>query len=60
VADVAEALGAERPYRAALESDELLAIMAREAGTRLDGEVFEALVGIMPGFERALAPVTIS
>jgi HD-GYP domain-containing protein (c-di-GMP phosphodiesterase class II) len=47
VADVAEALSAERPYRAALGPDEVLAIMAREAGTTLDAEAFEALVTLM-------------
>jgi HD-GYP domain-containing protein (c-di-GMP phosphodiesterase class II) len=47
VADVAEALSAHRPYRNALEPDEVLAIMAREAGTTLDAEVFEALVELM-------------
>jgi HD-GYP domain-containing protein (c-di-GMP phosphodiesterase class II) len=47
VADVAEALSAERPYRPALGPDEVLEIMAREAGTTLDAEAFEALVGLM-------------
>jgi HD-GYP domain-containing protein (c-di-GMP phosphodiesterase class II) len=47
VADVAEALSAERPYRAALAPDEVLAIMAREAGIKLDAEAFEALVTLM-------------
>jgi HD-GYP domain-containing protein (c-di-GMP phosphodiesterase class II) len=47
VADVAEALSAHRPYRNALEPDEVLAIMAREAGTTLDAEAFEALVELM-------------
>jgi putative nucleotidyltransferase with HDIG domain len=56
VADVAEALGAERPYRGALDVDEVLAIMAREAGTKIDGEVFEALVGVMSSSAAWLAP----
>jgi HD-GYP domain-containing protein (c-di-GMP phosphodiesterase class II) len=47
VADVAEALSGHRPYRNALEPDEVLAIMAREAGTTLDAEAFEALVELM-------------
>jgi HD-GYP domain-containing protein (c-di-GMP phosphodiesterase class II) len=47
VADVAEALSAERPYRPALGPDEVLSIMASEAGTKLDAEAFEALVGLM-------------
>jgi HD-GYP domain-containing protein (c-di-GMP phosphodiesterase class II) len=47
VADVAEALSAERPYREALAPDEVLEIIAREAGTTLDAEAFEALVTLM-------------
>jgi len=47
VADVAEALSAHRPYRDALGPDEVLEIMAREAGTTLDAEAFEALVELM-------------
>jgi HD-GYP domain-containing protein (c-di-GMP phosphodiesterase class II) len=43
VADVAEALTAERPYRAALPVDEVLSIMRAEAGTRLDAQAFAAL-----------------
>ncbi|MEA2364352.1 MAG: hypothetical protein QOD71_3497 [Thermoleophilaceae bacterium] len=47
VADVAEALSADRPYRAALSPDEVLEIMSREAGTKIDAEAFEALVTLM-------------
>ncbi len=47
VADVAEALSAERPYRPALSPDDVLEIMAREVGTKIDGEAFEALVALM-------------
>jgi HD-GYP domain-containing protein (c-di-GMP phosphodiesterase class II) len=47
VADVAEALSAHRPYREALGPDEVLEIMSREAGTKLDAEAFEALVALM-------------
>jgi HD-GYP domain-containing protein (c-di-GMP phosphodiesterase class II) len=47
VADVAEALSAHRPYRDALGPDEVLEIMAREAGTTLDAVAFEALVELM-------------
>jgi HD-GYP domain-containing protein (c-di-GMP phosphodiesterase class II) len=47
VADVAEALSADRPYRGGLDPDEVLAIIAREAGTKLDGEAFEALVTLL-------------
>ena len=47
VADVAEALSAERPYRAARGPDEVLSIMSSEAGTTLDAGAFEALVALM-------------
>lgn len=43
VADVFDALSAERPYRPALPLDEVFAIMRREAGTALDPECVEAL-----------------
>lgn len=45
VADVAEALSAERPYRGALPRDEVLAIMRRQVGTALCPKAFEALEG---------------
>jgi len=48
VADVAEALSAERPYREALCADEVLAIMRRDAGVRLDAVAFAALEGYLP------------
>jgi putative nucleotidyltransferase with HDIG domain len=49
VADVAEALTAARPYRAALATDEVLSIMRAEAGTRLDKQAFAALEAWLPG-----------
>ena len=49
VADVAEALSAERPYRAALAVDEVLAIMGRDAGPKLDAGAFAALATWLPG-----------
>ena len=55
VADVAEALTAERPYRAALPVDEVLAIMRAEAGTRLDAQAFAALEAWLPSHVCALA-----
>jgi HD-GYP domain-containing protein (c-di-GMP phosphodiesterase class II) len=54
VADVAEALSAARPYRAALPVDEVLSIMGAEAGTRLDATAFAALEAWLPGHVRAL------
>jgi HD-GYP domain-containing protein (c-di-GMP phosphodiesterase class II) len=53
VADVAEALSAARPYRDALGPDEVLAIMAGEAGTKLDPVAFEALRAWLPGWSGA-------
>jgi HD-GYP domain-containing protein (c-di-GMP phosphodiesterase class II) len=43
VADVAEALSADRPYRAGLGTEEILGIVARDAGTALDAQVAAAL-----------------
>jgi putative nucleotidyltransferase with HDIG domain len=48
VADVAEALSAERPYRPALGPDEVLRIMRRDAGRKLDAEAFSALEDALP------------
>jgi HD-GYP domain-containing protein (c-di-GMP phosphodiesterase class II) len=48
VADVAEALSAERPYRGALDPATVLEIMRRDAGTKLDATVFAALEGHLP------------
>jgi putative nucleotidyltransferase with HDIG domain len=43
VADVYEALTSDRPYRAALSSDDALAVIRADVPARLDGEVFRAL-----------------
>jgi HD-GYP domain-containing protein (c-di-GMP phosphodiesterase class II) len=43
VADVYEALTANRPYRAPLHSDAALALMAREPGSRVCPDAFDAL-----------------
>jgi putative nucleotidyltransferase with HDIG domain len=48
VADVADALTSERPYREALEPDEVLAIMRYDAGKRLDADAFAALEAWLP------------
>jgi HD-GYP domain-containing protein (c-di-GMP phosphodiesterase class II) len=53
VADVAEALSAERPYRPALGCEEVLVIMRRDAGRRLDADALAALEEVLPA--RALA-----
>jgi putative nucleotidyltransferase with HDIG domain len=48
VADVAEALSAERPYRPALSPDEVLGIMSHDAGRALDEQAFAALGQVLP------------
>jgi putative nucleotidyltransferase with HDIG domain len=55
VADVAEALSAERPYRAALGVDEVLSIMGRDAGPKLDAGAFAALAAWLPGRDAPFA-----
>lgn len=47
VADVCEALSAERPYRDALSPDEVKAIMARDVGTKLDRDCYEAVEAVL-------------
>jgi HD-GYP domain-containing protein (c-di-GMP phosphodiesterase class II) len=56
VADVAEALSAERPYRAALPPDQVLEIMRRDAGPKLDPVVFAALEQLLPAHELVREP----
>jgi HD-GYP domain-containing protein (c-di-GMP phosphodiesterase class II) len=53
VADVAEALSAERPYRPALAAGAVLDIMRAEAGTTLDAGAFAALEQHLPDREAA-------
>ena len=55
VADVAEALSAERPYRAALPVEEVLAIIGRDAGERLAASCVAALAAWLPGRGSVLA-----
>ncbi len=56
VADVAEALSADRPYRPALSPDEVLDIMRRDAGRRLDADVVAALERVLPACASCAAP----
>jgi len=60
VADVYEALTAQRPYRGPLSPEEALAIMRRDVPTALDANAFAALEGcaLAPSFVAGLAPVT--
>jgi putative nucleotidyltransferase with HDIG domain len=48
VADVAEALSARRPYREAMDVDDVLRVMGREAGSKLDAVAFGALEAWLP------------
>jgi putative nucleotidyltransferase with HDIG domain len=48
VADVAEALSAQRPYREALAMEEVLAIVDGEAGVKLDAAAVAALEAWLP------------
>jgi putative nucleotidyltransferase with HDIG domain len=47
VADVYGALSEERPYRAALEFDEIVAIMTDLVPNKLDADCFDAMVGMI-------------
>jgi putative nucleotidyltransferase with HDIG domain len=57
VADMAEALSADRPYRRALSPDEVLAVMRLDAGTGLDGDVLAALGRVLPEWRSSVRPV---
>jgi putative nucleotidyltransferase with HDIG domain len=48
VADVAEALSADRPYRPALGPDQVLAIMRPDADRALDADALAALEQVLP------------
>lgn len=53
VADVFDALSAERPYRAAMELPRVMDLMRREVGTAFDARVFAALASRARDLERA-------
>ncbi len=50
VADVAEALSSDRPYRHGMEPDEVLRIMRRDAKRALDDEAVTALEQVLPAW----------
>jgi putative nucleotidyltransferase with HDIG domain len=54
VADVAEALSAERPYRRALNADDVLEIIRRDAGHKLDADSVAALEQVLPAWSHPL------
>ncbi|MEO5578506.1 MAG: HD domain-containing phosphohydrolase [Sphingomicrobium sp.] len=49
VCDYYDALSSDRPYRAAMDPDEALAIIRADIGTAVDGDCFEALRGVVRG-----------
>jgi len=53
VADIFDALTADRPYRAAMPTDKALAILQSDAGTALDGDCVEALAKTLGRMFRA-------
>jgi HD-GYP domain-containing protein (c-di-GMP phosphodiesterase class II) len=55
VADVAEALSADRPYRSALAPDDVLGIMRRDADRTLDHDALAALEQVLPARSRSKA-----
>ncbi|MGH7701749.1 MAG: HD domain-containing phosphohydrolase, partial [Gemmatimonadales bacterium] len=59
VADVAEALSAERPYRPAMPRDEVLRIMRGMVGTGLCGSAFEALEASFAVVEAQAGPEVV-
>jgi putative nucleotidyltransferase with HDIG domain len=60
VADVAEALSADRPYRRALNPDEVLTVMRLDAGNRLDPEALSALGHVLPEWRRPSVRFSVS
>jgi putative nucleotidyltransferase with HDIG domain len=56
VADVYEALSAERPYRAALPPEQVLAMMARDVGPGLCPDAFAALQTLVARQQAAAVP----
>ena len=55
VADIFDALTAERPYRAAMPVTKALEILRGDVGTAVDGRCFAALEGALARLERAAA-----
>ena len=55
VADIFDALTAERPYRAAMPVTKALAIMAEDVDTAIDGKCFEALKRALGKINESLA-----
>ncbi|OJF93876.1 HD-GYP domain-containing protein [Pararhizobium antarcticum] len=54
-ADIFDALTADRPYRAAMPVSQALGIMAKDIGTALDPDCFDALARALQKLEKAAA-----
>ncbi|MBO9532330.1 MAG: HD domain-containing protein [Solirubrobacteraceae bacterium] len=54
IADVGEALSAERPYREALPVERVLSIMSEDRGTKLDESVYEAFERVLPSWHEVI------
>lgn len=52
VADIYEALTANRPYRSGMAPDDALALLNRDRGTKLDGAAIDALAAALTDLER--------
>ena len=55
VADIFDALSADRPYRGAMPTSKALSIMQEEVGTALDIDCFDALASAIDRLENAKA-----
>lgn len=53
VADIWDALTADRPYRAGMSADDALVILRNEAGAKLDADCIAALSGTPPVLQKA-------
>jgi putative nucleotidyltransferase with HDIG domain len=60
VADVADALSSDRPYRRALDPDEVLTVMRLDAGRRLDPDALSALGHVLPEWRRPSVRFSVS
>ena len=56
VADIFDAITAERPYRGPIPIPQALAIMEKERGTAIDGACLDALKACVPEFEATVVP----
>ncbi|MEM8541668.1 MAG: HD domain-containing phosphohydrolase [Pseudomonadota bacterium] len=55
VADIFDALTAERPYRGPMPEEQALSIMEETVGTEIDGECFSALKSVLANFNKQAA-----